>query len=264
MKKSVYVSMEMQTGTEKLAEAIVLRGFPVKVENDFITLPNGSPQDYHQLKIFLEKMQVPVFWNGDRFQLLTNRFPLQKMREIIHFHGREHSVHMEGYHFKWRSFVTRRYGIRTNTINLCPFTTIMVKALNEAGIVTLTGCNGHGNHKPNFQLSGVYYGVWFSIIQEKYMKNLSLHYNWKVNYSPGGCNAVIMANKSSEKNWDMKKVLADCYQMAVVLTDHAAELREWKKRSFKRSMKQNAETLKQSGDIQPLIHWMKNMAGKLS
>ncbi|WHY88570.1 hypothetical protein QNH39_12315 [Neobacillus novalis] len=260
MKQSVYLSMEMQAGTEKLAEALVLRGFPVRVENDFITLPNGSQQDFHQLKRFLEKMQIPVFWNGDRFQLLTNHFPLQKMKEIIHFHGREHLVHMEGYHFKWRSFVNRRYGIRTNTINLCPFTAIMVKALNEAGIVTLTGCNGHGKHNPNFQLSGVYYGVWFSIIQQKYMKNLALHYKWKVNYLHEACNAVIMANKLAEERWDMKKVLADCYKMAAVLTENKAELRDWKRRTFKRNMKETAEALKETGDVHQLFDWMKKTA----
>lgn len=259
MKNSVYVAMEMQTGTEKLAEALLLRGFPVKVEKDFITLTNGSPQDYQQLRGFLEKVQIPVFWNEAKFQLLTNHFPLQKMKEIIHYHGREHMVHMEGYHFKWRSFVNRRYGIRTNTMNLCPYTAILVKALNEAGIVTLTGCNGHGRHNPNFQLSGVYHGVWFSIIQQKYLKNLILNYSWKVNYTHGRCNAVIMANKPAEESWDMKKVLADCYQMATVLTEHAEELREWKKHSFKRNMKRTAEALREAGDIQQLIHWMKKM-----
>ena len=37
MKPSLYVLMETKTGTEKLAEALLLRGFPVEVKNDFIT-----------------------------------------------------------------------------------------------------------------------------------------------------------------------------------------------------------------------------------
>ena len=212
-----------------------------------LRLRNGSIQDYNQLKGFLETLNIPVFWNGDQFQLLTNHFPLQMMKKIIEFHGREHFVHMEGYHFKWRSFVNRRYGIRTNTTDLCPYTAIMVKALNEAGIVTLTGCNGHGNHSPNFQLSGIYHGIWFSIIQHQYMKDLSLHYNWKVEFIRGASNAVIIANKSSDERWDMKKVLSDCYQMANVLTAHAGEIREWKSRCFKRNMKQTAEALRETG-----------------
>jgi hypothetical protein len=260
MKSSNYLSMEMQSGTEKLAEALLLRGFPVEVKNDLISIRNGSHQDYEQLKKFFKTLDIPVFWNGDRFQLLINHFPLQKMREIIQFHGTEHFVHMEGYHFQWRSFVTRRYGIRTNSINLCPFTAVLVQALNEAGIVTLTGCNGHGHHDPNFQLSGIYNGIWFSIIQQRYLKEMPLHYNWKMQFIAGGSNAGIFVDKLPNERWEMNKILDDCYQMAQVLTSHAAEIREWKKLSFKRNMKQSAEFFRCSGNHQQLFEWMKNGA----
>jgi len=260
MKKSLFVEMKLQAGTEKLAEALLLRGFPVELENEFISLRNGSQQDLHQLEIFLETLNVPVFWSESRFQLLTNHFPLHKVKEIVHFKGRQHSVHMESYHFKWRSFVNRRYGIRTNTISLCPYTAIMVKALNEAGIVALAGCNGHGKHNPNFQLSGVYYGIWFSIIQERYMQALKLHYKWNVKFIREASNSIIVANKPEEDKWDMNKVLADCYQMANVLTEHAAELREWKRRTFKRKMKQKAETFKETRDMNQLFDWMNDIA----
>ncbi|MGG3471346.1 hypothetical protein ABES02_28230 [Neobacillus pocheonensis] len=256
MKSSNYLSIEMQSGTEKLAEALVLRGFPVEVNNDFISLRNGSQHDQQQLKTFLDTLEIPVFWNGDGFQLLVNHFPIPKMRKIIQYPGREHMVNMEGYHFQWRSFVTRRYGIRTNTIELCPYTAILVKALNEAGIVTLTGCNGHGQHDPNFQLSGIYHGIWFSIIQQRYLKDLPLHYQWDMQFIRGGCNAGIFAQKSSDDRWDMNKVLADCYQMAQMLTSHAAEIRAWKRRTFKRNMKQSAEAMKKGGNIHQLFEWM--------
>ncbi|WP_084786715.1 hypothetical protein [Bacillus tuaregi] len=261
MKPSLYVLMETKTGTEKLAEALLLRGFPVEVKQDFITLRNGSTHDYAQLKSFLETLNIPVFWNGGQFQLLTNRFPLQMMKKIIEFRGREHRIHMEGYHFKWRSFVNRRYGIRTNTTDLCPYTAIMVKALNEAGIVTLSGCNGHSHHSPNFKLSGIYHGIWFSLIQQQYMKDLSLHYQWKVEYTRGATQSAILANKPSDERWEMKKVLADCFQMANVLFTHAGEIRDWKAQSFKRSMKQFVEPLRESGDVAGVYDWMRGVAG---
>jgi hypothetical protein len=260
MKPSNFISLEMQTGTEKLAEALLLRGFPVEVKKDMITLRNGSQEDFRQLKSFLETLNIPVFWNENRFQLLINHLPFQKMKEMIYFHGKEHFVHMEPYHFQWRSFVNRRFGIRTNTINLCPFTAIMVKALNEAGIVTLTGCNGHGNHSPNFQLSGAYNGIWFSIAQQQYMKGLSLNYHWKIQFPAEGSNAGIIATKRPEERWEMSKVLADCHQMAQVLTSHAAEIRGWKNRSFKRNMKQIAENLRLTGNYKQLFEWMKKTA----
>jgi hypothetical protein len=260
MKTSNYLSIEMQSGTDKLVEALELRGFPVEVNNDIISLRNGSPDDFKQLKVFLETLEIPVFWNGDGFQLLINQFPIPKMRKIIQFPGHEHFVHMEGYHYQWRSFVTRRYGIRTNTINLCPFTAILVKALNEAGIVTLTGCNGHGQHDPNFQLSGIYNGIWFSIIQQRYLKELPLHYKWEMKFISGGCNAGIFAEKHPKEKWEMNKILADCYQMATILNAHAAEIREWKSRTFKRNMKQSVEALRHVGDYRQLADWMKEAA----
>lgn len=260
MKPSTYITMEMQSGTKKLAEALELRGFAVKVEKQLISLRNGTERDIADLKRFLEVLNIPVFWNGDRFQLLINRFPFQKMKEIIHFSGKEHSVSMEGYHFQWRSFVTRRYGIRTNTIQLCPYTAIMVKALNEAGIVTLTGCNGHGNHSPNFRLSGVYNGIWFSIVQERYLKELPLYYKWEMEWIHNGTNAGIFAEKLPDEKWDMNKVLADCYQMAQVLAEHSEEIREWKQRTFKRNMKETAEALRLTRNVQQLASWMEGLA----
>jgi glycerol-3-phosphate responsive antiterminator len=68
--------------------------------------------------------------------------------------------------------------------------------------------------------------------------------------------------KTSEKNWDMEKILAECCQMASVLTKHVAELRDWKKRSFKSGMKDKAETLKEAGDFHQLMNWMKDMANR--
>lgn len=260
MRKSVYVMMEMQDGTSRLVEALRLRGFCVKKEDDFIKLVNPSKRDIHELKFFLDKLNIPVFWNEeDQFQLLVNRFPLQKMKQIIQYKGRNYNYYMEGYHLKWRSFVTRRFGIRTNTLDLCPYTAIMVKALNEAGIVTMSGCNGHRQHQPNFQFSGVYFGVWFSIIQEKYLKNLTLHYDWKVKFFHEGRTSALLAHKSHEEPWDMKKVLADCEQMANVLRENAREIRMIKNNCFKRSMKEQAEYYREIGDMNGLYNWMKKM-----
>ncbi|MED4018539.1 hypothetical protein [Sutcliffiella cohnii] len=259
MRNSIYVTMEMQDGTSKLAEALQLRGFQVKVKNDYVSLVNGSEKDVQELKYFLDKLNIPVYWNKDQFQLLVNRFPLHKMKEIIQYKGRNYTYQVQGYHLKWRSFANRRYGIRTNTMDLCPYTAMMLKALNEAGIVTISGCNGHHHHNPNFQFSGVYFGIWFSLIQEKYLKNLSLHYQWKVEFLRGRMTSGLIANKSVEENWNMKKILADCEQMANALRKHASTIRNLKKNSFKRGMKETPESFREKGDMKGLYDWMKKV-----
>ncbi len=252
-----FLNFEMADGTKKLAEALFLRGFPVQMENDFISLRNGSERDYAELKWLLERLAIPVFWNGKKFQLLVTHFPYGKMRQIVRLNGIPHSVDMSDYHYKWKTFVNRRFGIRTSTLQLCPYTAILVKALNEAGIVALTGCNGHGRHSPNVRLSGVYFGVWFSLIQEKYLQHLRLHYSWQVEYTGGKTTACIIANKATNEPWDMLKVLDDCRQMAEVLVKHAAEIRALKRQTFKRSMKEIPEKYRLSRDMHGLRDWMK-------
>jgi hypothetical protein len=44
---------------------------------------------------------------------------------------------------------------------------------------------------------------------------------------------------------------------------HASEIREWKQRTFKRNMKQEAENLRESENLHGLYEWMKNQAFSL-
>lgn len=255
---SSFIQYEMKSGTEKLIEALYLRGFFVKEEKGILSLINGSDRDVKELKWLLEQCAIPVIWNGEKFQLLVNHLPTEKVSEIVHFKGHNHPVAMESYHFKWRSFVTRRFGIRISTVDNCPYTAVMAKALNIAGIVTLCGCNGHGNHEPNFRLSGIYNGIWFSIIQEKYLADLSLHYRWELEFNKNTNATYILAKKAKHESWDMVKILDDCEKMARVLLKHAQEIRKLKRQCFKRNMKETAETMRKAGNIQGLYDWMKN------
>ena len=255
---SAFINYEMKNGKEKLMEALHLRGFFVKEENDYISLVNGSKQDIIELKLLLKKCSIPVLWNGNQFQLLVNNLPAEKAREIICYKGKNHYFGVQDYHLKWRSFVNRRYGIRISTLDNCPFTAIMAKALNFAGIVTLCCCNGHGKHAPNFRLSGIYNGIWFKIIQEKYLADLTLHYRWEIDFEKEIKIPYIVAKKRTDETWDMLKVLADCEKMANVLLQHADEIRSLKRNIFKRNMKEEAESMKDAGDIKGLYSWMKN------
>jgi hypothetical protein len=255
-----FIQYEMKSGEQKLSEALYLRGFFVEENKGIFSLVNGSEQDVKELKWLLEQCEIPVMWNDDKFQLLVNHLPTEKVSEIIHFAGRDHPVGMESYHFMWRSFVTRRFGIRISTLDNCPYTVMMAKALNIAGIVTLCGCNGHGKHQPNIRLSGVYNGIWFSIIQEEYLADLSLHYRWNFEFHKNTNAAYILAKKEKMEDWDMIKVLADCEKMSNVLLNHAEGIRALKKQCFKRNMKEKAEAMRIAGDLKGLYHWMKNIA----
>lgn len=254
--------LKIDDASERLAFALKMRGFHVKLENDLLSLQNGTHLDYKQVKILLHTLSIPVFWmNDQQFQLIVTHFPLKNIEEIIAFKGREYPVSVDGYRFKWRSFVNRRYGIRINTLDLDPYTAVLTGALNRAGIVTLSGCNGHGRYAPHFKISGVYNGIWLTLVQQQYISDIPLHYQWHVTFE--GAVSTLRAVSSNQEEWDMRKVLSDCCKMAERLDKKAADIRQWKKEAFKRNMKKIAEPLRSAGNIEELYAWMQTAAGQV-
>lgn len=171
--------------------------------------------------------------------------------------GREFPISMEGYHHKWRAFAQRRFGIQVNALDLDANVAMLVNSLNMAGITTHAGCNGHHRNAPIFQFSGVFQGAWFEVIQEQYLSELSLHYNWKVLYnnSLGSC---LRADGAG--HWEMNLIYQDTVKMAHILQKHAKQIRELNSASFKRNkeMKSAANHLVQQGDFAFHADWMKN------
>ena len=258
------MTLEMMNGTERVAEALQMRGLFAEVKNDFIVLTvENTKEDIEKVHELLNDLNIPTFWpKTNEFQVLVNRFPIAMMKKIMNVRGHEFPVHMEGYHYHWRSFAQRRFGIKVNALDLDPQVALLVKTLNLAGITTLAGCNGHHRYAPNFQLSGVFQGAWFEVIQEKYLKQCSLHYKWNVHYGNQSGSSIIAENKDDER-WDMNKVYQDTVQMAAILKEYAAEIRELKKKTFKRDgvMKEMAKRFVEEKDYVGLVEWMRTLIG---
>lgn len=258
--KSNLLSLELMDGQERLAEALEMRGFLVEKSGAFLTLGRGSAaSDYADLKALLTKFSIPIFWNGDRFQLLVNRFPVMMMKKITTHRGTEFPVSMNGYHFRWRAFVNRKHGLKVDTMKLDPYIASLVKAVNQAGITCLAGCDGHLRYAPNLQFSGVYNGAWFHIIQKEYLSGLNLNYKWEVEYK-GGSGSRLVARKNDSEQWDMKKIYQDTLTMAYKLKEHSFEIKDRKSSHFKRNqqMKQVAEAYRINGQFEELIEWMES------
>ncbi|WP_249366798.1 hypothetical protein [Neobacillus rhizophilus] len=256
------LKLEMMTATERMAEALTMRGLFVETKGDFIVLTEeNTSADIMKTKRLLNDLGIPTFWQGNQFQILVSRFPIAAMKKIINVPGKEFPVHMEGYHFKWRAFAQRRFGIKVNALDLDANMAMFVKTLNLAGITALAGCSGHHRYPPNVQLSGVYQGAWFKVIQEKYFSGLNLHYTWEVHFD-NGSGSCIRAVETGR--WDMSLIYQDTVQMAEVLQKYAAEIRELKKSSFKRSkeMKETAGKLLKEEHVEALVEWMTEQAEK--
>lgn len=259
------LKLEMMNGTDRVAEALQMRGLFLEIKNDVIVLTDeNTKEDIEKARELIDRLNIPTFWIADnKFQILTNRIPIVMMKKIMNARGHEFPIHMEGYHYYWRAFVQRRFGIKVNALDLDPQVAMMVKMLNLAGITTLAGCNGHYHYCPNFQLSGVFQGAWFEVIQEKYLNNCVLHYKWRVHYGNQSGSSII-AEKNHNHTWDMNKIYQDTVQMALILKEHASEIRELKNKTFKRDgqMKEIAKFFAQEKNYKELVLWMKEQIEK--
>jgi hypothetical protein len=256
--KSNLLSLELMDGQERLAEALEMRGFLIEKKGPFFKLESGSAaSDYADLKALLTKLNIPVYFDGECFQLLVNRFPVMLMKKITAHRGAEFPVSMNGYHFKWRAFVNRKHGLKVDTMKLDPYIACLVKAVNQAGISCLAGCDGHLKHSPNLQFSGVYNGAWFKIIQKEYFNELNLNYMWEVEFK-GGSRSRLVAVKTECEQWDAKKIYEDTLKMAYKLKEHSGEIKDRKASGFKRNkeMKQRAESYRLAGEFEKLTDWM--------
>ncbi|MFL0363147.1 hypothetical protein ACH0BF_08995 [Pseudobacillus sp. 179-B 2D1 NHS] len=252
--------LEMMNATKRVAEALKIRGLFIRESDSVIIMTTENTEsDIKQVRILLEKLNIPTFWqNSHSFEVLVNRLPIAAMKKIMNEKGRLFPIRMEGYHFHWRSFVQRRFGIKVNALDLDANMAMFVKSLNLAGITALAGCNGHHRFSPKVQLSGVYQGIWFSILQQRYLNDLSLHYKWDV-YFGSESGAAIVAKKAIDEKWNMNFIYQDTVQMASIFQQHAEEIRELKKAHFKRNkeMKEQAEKMLNEKEYSELLEWMK-------
>ncbi|MGY0693757.1 hypothetical protein ACW2QC_13365 [Virgibacillus sp. FSP13] len=258
------MKLEMMNGTERIAEALQMRGLFATVKDDFIHITvENTKEDIVRVRRLLDDLNIPTFWQDTKFQVLVNRIPISIMKRIINKPGNEFPVSMKGYHYKWKSFVQRRFGIKVNGLDLDPQIAMLVKSLNLAGITALAGCSGHHRYEPNVQLSGVFQGAWFEVIQEKYLSECSLHYTWNVHYSnrSGSC---MIAEKNNGTRFDMNLIYQDAVQMASVLQKHAEEIRQLKRNVLTRNKEMKAKAYKflEKRDFRGLVEWMKGRVEK--
>ena len=266
MKSPLLLQLEEMIATDTIIEALQIRGFLVKKEDDFIVLQEGSgKRDAWGLRRLLQRLNIPTLWNdkGNRVQILVNTIPFSMAQKIIHTRGRNHPFYIKDYQMMWRHFANKRYGLKTNTLDLDPNIAMLVKTLNLAGITAITGCDGHEEFAPHIRLSGPFNGVWLKIIQERLFQKLELHYNWSVELK-GMTGAQFIAKKGINQTWDQKKILRDTSRMASILAEHAVELRYSKKASFKRSemMKDIANSFVENVQYEELQKWMESLVSK--
>lgn len=249
------LNLELMTATEKVAEALIMRGLFVEVKDGVLLFSKCcAKNDVQDVKVVLNKLNIPFITHGEnKIEILVNQIPLLKMRKILTAGGQPFSINKAAYHQYWRFFANRRYGFRVNAFQLEYNMARFVKAANLAGIATYAGCNGHLKKAPRFQFAGPFMGAWFTAVQRIYLKDLSLNYEWKIVYD-GYTGAELRAK--TVQDWCLHKIHEDTLKMAAVLEAHAAEIRGLKNLNFTRIQKHTVQKWIEEKDYAALENWM--------
>lgn len=252
------LNLELMTATEKVAEALIMRGLFVEVKEGVLLFSGcRAKNDVRDVEVVLNKLNIPFIAHGeDKIEILVNQIPLLKMKKILTAGGQPFSINKAEYHQHWRFFANRRYGFRVNAFQLEYNMARFVKAANLAGIATHAGCNGHLKKAPRFQFAGPFMGAWFTAVQRMYLKDLDLNYQWKIVYD-GYTGAELRA--TTVKGWCLHKIHEDTLKMAAVLEAHATEIRKLKNSSFKRIQKHIVQKWIEEKDYAALENWMITM-----
>ena len=252
------LNLELMSATEKVAEALVMRGLFVEVKDGALSFTKcNAKNDVRDVKSVLNQLNIPfISHDADKLEILVNSISTLKMKEILTAGGHPFSINAKPYQQFWRFFANRRFGFRVNAFQLEYNMARFVKAANLAGIATYAGCNGHLKKSPRFQFAGPYMGAWFVAVQQRYFKDLKLNYEWKVVYD-GFTGAELHA--TSKQDWCQHKIHEDTLKMALLLETHATEIRELKNKVFTRSQKHIVQAWVQEKNYSMLENWMMTM-----
>ncbi|TQR19939.1 hypothetical protein [Psychrobacillus vulpis] len=248
-----FIDFKLQDAATICTDALQSRGFQVKKCNGHIEfLQSSSKNDLVEAVAIINKLAVPCVVKGQNsIEILVNKLPLSFYSKVAKFGGQPYCIPFAMQQTNWRYFHNHRFDVRLDALKLEYNMAAFVKAANLAGIRVVSGCNGHYKNSPRFQVIGEYYGAWFEMIQQLFMHELSLNYQWEVLYQ-GNTKAEIRAVGN---DWDMDRIHQDTLKMAERLQQHAKEIRAIKEQIF---VKQATEP-KQfviNKQYKQLVQWM--------
>lgn len=273
---STYVDLKVMSATEKVLDALKARGFFVKEENGAIVVTcESAREDLKQITFILNKLNIPFILQENKkaveardywglnvedkkqplgvIEILVNSLPNRIYQQIFRFGGQPFIVDFQQHRTHWRYFTSQSFGPRIDALSLEYNMARFVKVLNLSGIAVLSGCNGHLKYSPRVEFSSEYYGAWFEVIQELYLKDLKLNYEWHVLFE-GRTGSELRAISSDEK-WNLNKIHQDLLKIADVIEEHSATIRKLKDSTFSKHSIEPKEFVQQ-GNFRELINWM--------
>ncbi|MCL7748739.1 hypothetical protein [Halalkalibacter alkaliphilus] len=225
----------------EIAEALFKRGFLVKAVTDgFILREEAHRGDREDLTKILNELTIKHVWKSETL-FINEELDETQYKKILHYPASNHETSTPMWVGTWKNFTRRKYGPKTRTIVLESGVAILVKALSTVGISTVSCCDGHGNRKPVIDFASYHNAIWFKYIQDKYLSDVQLHYDWIVEL-----NHINLARLTvSGDKFIISLLQEDSSKMAKILLDVNEEICALKLRLFDKDKKPTNRLLKE-------------------
>ncbi|MBP1154023.1 MULTISPECIES: hypothetical protein [unclassified Paenibacillus] len=255
MEQKMMKTLEQLTSMELLTNALRTRGFFVRyLANRLILQPGSGRRDVRYLQKLFDALHIQASYREDMVILDEFHVTEELVERISLFRAYNQESWCPQHMRSWKAFTKRRHGYKLDTLTLDAGVAYLVKMLSKAGILTEMSCDGHGKRPPSIWFAGGFNAAWFEMISHKLLSAEDFHYRWIVEEKRG--NQILTAKKPLSESWNLAYVQEDAMKLGAYLDEHADELRDAKRSSFKyRSMKEQAMVL--SGDFAALKMWMR-------
>ena len=216
--------------TKILADMLLRRGFPVRLEGDGIGICKKVM--YSDLELLFDLLDPLIHLNDDdAFPLIQNGSVIATIggmddarlwkalrTSVLNFK----SVKMETFLWSWEDkagwedFLSNRFGSLVRIRELEAGIALLVKVLPWVGVRTGMSCHGHGEQAPKIWLWGYYHSMWCEMIFQKLFSDLPLSKLWRFDHGPEDgcfCSAIWVATSEPVNSEDSKQFLFDQIQL---------------------------------------------------
>lgn len=237
-----------------LAQALEMRGFLNKQEEDYIVFSHGNtPEERYQLEELLIDLNIPVQWEENKIYVQEQLIDPEQLEKIIWYPARNHEAGGGNGWYSWRYFSRREHGPKINTFVLETGVALLTKALSAAGFVTISSCDGHGKRAPLIAFSGKHNAAWFQVIFQQQFHDTEFNYKWDLKNTD--MDTIDFTAKKIDVDWDHEKILEDTLQIARYFLQESSNLSETKRKLFRSNYKTRRKMVKEM-TFEELFRWM--------
>ena len=218
--------------TKILADMLLRRGFPVRLEGDGIGICKKiMNRDLELLFDLLAPLRLrnmdddeyfPVVMDGNVLFMVGGMEDARGWKALRSSVLDFKSIRMETGIWVWqdkagwKDFLSNRFGSLVPVPDLEAGIALLVKVLPWVGVRTSMSCHGHGEQAPKIWLWGYYHSMWCEMIFQKLFSDLPISKLWRFDHGPEDgdfISAIWVATSEPVDSGDYKQFLFDQIQL---------------------------------------------------